>query len=92
MDRFLGVPPAEKWKFVNAILGMYGGPDTNDPRHLRTRADHQLLLDWPLLESILQDAGFVGVENVSATVRDRHTEAWAHVVDQFSLIVVAHKP
>ncbi|MGH3609013.1 MAG: hypothetical protein ACRDRD_13110 [Pseudonocardiaceae bacterium] len=92
MERFLAVEPAQKWKFSQALLGMYGGPDVSAPEQIRTTSDHQLLLDAPLMLDLVRGAGYVDAEDVSGKVGDRHTEAWAHEVDQFSLVVTARKP
>jgi len=92
MERFLTVAPPDKWRFINALLGMYGGPETSSPQQIASAADHQLLLDWPLMQSLFEESGFIDVEDVSSTVRDRHTDGWAHLIDQMSLVVAARNP
>ncbi len=74
---------------MSATLGMYSAPDIVGPDQIKTRADHQLLLTWPVLEMILRDSGFHEIEDVSESVRDRHTEGWSKVMDQISLVVRA---
>jgi SAM-dependent methyltransferase len=91
-NAFLAAPPAAKWPFIGAILGMYSSPDASGPQDIVTRADHQLLLDFPLVQAVLADAGFVDIEDVSSTVSDRHTQGWAPIMDQVSLVVRALKP
>jgi predicted SAM-dependent methyltransferase len=89
---FLLAEGHEKWKFMSAILGMYSAADATSPMDIRSLPDHKLLLNWATLEMILKDAGFVEIENVSAAVRDRHTEGWAAVVEQISLVARAINP
>jgi hypothetical protein len=62
------------------------------PTEVVSLPDHKLLLDWPTLEMLLAGAGFDPVENVSAFVRDRHTDGWSPVMDQISLVARAINP
>ncbi len=91
-QKFLEASGSEKWKFMSAILGMYSAADAAGPMEIKSQPDHKLLLNWPTLEMILSDAGFSPIENVSTSIRDRHTEGWAPVMDQISLIARAVSP
>jgi SAM-dependent methyltransferase len=86
---FLEAAPRDTWRLMSATLGMYSAPDIVRPDQIKTRADHQLLLTWPVLEMILRHAGFDEIEDVSTSVRDRHTEGWSKVMEQISLVVRA---
>ncbi len=92
MERFVEVSPPEKWKFMAALLGMYGNPDVAQPEQMRRPADHQLVFDPPLLIWLFQQTGFSDVRDVSDSVRDRHSEGWADVIDQISIVLTARKP
>lgn len=93
MEKYLSADPPEKWRYIALILGMYSfHPMAEGPTDIRTPSDHQQLLDWPLLSSVLEEAGFTEVTDLSATVRDRHSIAWAPIFDQVSLIVSARTP
>jgi SAM-dependent methyltransferase len=86
---FLKSAPRDTWSLMSATLGMYSAPDIAGPDQIKTRADHQLLLTWPVLEMILRDNGFDDVTDVSDSVRDRHSEGWSMVMEQISLVVRA---
>lgn len=85
---------AEKWSLVNALYGMYGGPEIARPEDIPAsrRSDHQAMYDFDLLESVLLAAGFSRVKDLTGKVRDRHVEAWAPLVDHYSLVVAAYTP
>lgn len=86
---FLESPPERKWPIIGSLLGMYCGPSATDPESLYLRADHQLVFDFPLLSWALTAAGFTDVVDLTGTIEDRHTIAWAEIVPQYSLIVRA---
>ena len=86
-SKFLQASGDEKWKFMSAILGMYSGAEVAGPKEVVSLPDHKLLLDWPTL-----GAGFDPVEDVSAFVRDRHTNGWSPVMEQISLVARAINP
>ena len=44
-----------------------------------------------ILICMLEEAGFIDVQDVSADVRDVHSEGWASVLPQISIIVSATK-
>lgn len=93
-DSFLLAAPSKKWALVNALFGMYGGPDINSPEDIPAeyRSDHQAMFDFDLLEHELIRAGFDSVVQLTDTATDRHTDAWVDLVDRYSLIVEATKP
>ena len=80
-------PVEKKWALMGAILGMYCGPEASSPADLRTRSDHQLAFDPELLRWSLEQAGFSGVTDLTAETSDRHTEAWAPLVEHVSLVM-----
>lgn len=88
---FLDNPPERKWTVMIPIFGKTshacdGEPDARDLER------HHVIYDFPLLEWVLLDAGFVRVENVSTEVTDRHTEKWRddELVPRLSLVVRAY--
>lgn len=91
MERFVEVEPAEKWKFMAALLGTYGNSSITRPEQIERPTDHQILFDPPLLIWLFAQAGFADVQDVSDLVRDRHTEGWSDSIDQISIIVTARK-
>jgi len=91
MASFRESPVEQKWRIMGALLGMYCGPQVARPEDLETGSDHQLLLDAELLAWAFERAGFEGVEDLTETVTDRHTEGWREVVPHFSLVVAAVK-
>jgi SAM-dependent methyltransferase len=86
---FERVSVPEKWPIMGSILGMYCAPDQQDPAQLRTRSDHQLILDEPLLRWAFDTAGFTAIEDLTGSVEDRHTDGWRDLVADYSLIVRA---
>jgi SAM-dependent methyltransferase len=91
MRAYICAPPKDKWRLIGALLGMYANAGVATPEELTADADHQLLLDAPLLETVLREAGFTGVRNISACVSDAHTEGWRDVVGRLSLVIEAYK-
>jgi len=89
---YLEAPVQGKWRMMAAILGMFCGPGVTDPRALRYNADHQLIFDAPLLRSVLEEAGFTNVTDLTEQVVDRHTDGWREIVPHFSLVAEATKP
>ena len=92
MQAFIDAPVEEKWPIMGSLLGMYCGPGQHDPRELELRSDHQLIIDFPMLEWAFTEAGFTDVADLTETVEDRHTGGWRDVVPHYSLIVRAVKP
>ena len=91
MRAYLEAPIERRWSLVGALLGMYANPEVMRPEDLRHPADHQILFDSELLICMLEEAGFIDVQDVSADVRDVHSEGWASVLPQISIIVSATK-
>ena len=91
MHSFERSPVEQKWRIMGAVLGMYSGPDIARPEDLDAQSDHQLRLDAELLFWAFESAGFEGMEDLTETVSDRHTEGWSDVVPHFSLVVAAVK-
>jgi SAM-dependent methyltransferase len=91
---FQAASGGRKWALVNALLGMYGGPDINNAEEIPVacRSDHQAVYDLPLLESVLLSAGFKEVRNLTGRIRDRHADAWQQIVPAYSLVVQAITP
>jgi SAM-dependent methyltransferase len=87
---YLAGDPARKWALIGSgLFGMYGNPkiaagEDLDPR--RHQPDHMALYDFALLEHELLRAGFDEVDDLTAMISDRHTEAWRFPI---SLIVRA---
>lgn len=92
---FCRAEPDGKWAPMVGLLGMFGPPDVShhtelDPTH--HAADHKIVFDFSLLRAVLEEQGFVDVVDRTGHEQDRHTLAWASVVDDFSLIVHATAP
>jgi SAM-dependent methyltransferase len=81
----------ERWTLSGALLGMYCGPDVSGPEELTANSDHQILFDGPLLLAALEEAGFQGLVELTDEVSDRHTDAWSHVVERYSIVVQGRK-
>jgi hypothetical protein len=92
MRAYLDAGPATKWSLIGALLGMYANPAVRSPAELVRPADHQVLFDLELLQTVLENAGFADVCDLSTGAADIHTEGWAPLVAQISLIVSASKP
>jgi hypothetical protein len=79
-DAFVRGTDQTKWALIGSgLFGMYGGPEVRGPQDLHTEAntaDHKAIYDFALLSSVLLQAGFAEVEDVTCTVKDRHDEAW----------------
>jgi SAM-dependent methyltransferase len=88
---FLDSPVETKWRTMGALLGMYCHPGVRAPEDLEVPSDHQLMFDWDLLSWAFTSAGFREVVDLTARVRDRHTEEWREVVPHFSLVARAVK-
>lgn len=89
---FGGASFREKWALANGLLGTYLPAQELDPDDFddeRNRPDHRALFDLPLLATLLRDAGFATVTDLTGVVTDRHDEAWAPFVDGYSLVVRA---
>ena len=91
MEAFVQAPVERKWPIMGSILGMYCSPDARDPRDLHLRSDHQLVFDAPLMAWALTEAGFAQVSDLTGLEHDRHTEAWAPLVPDYSLIFEARR-
>jgi hypothetical protein len=82
----------QKWALTNGLLGAYLPAQELDPDDFdddANKPDHRSLFDLPLLESLLHDAGFAKVTDLTGVVTDRHSEAWAPYVADYSLVVRA---
>lgn len=91
MHKFLTGSVHEKWLMSGALLGMYCGPGTAVPEGIQHRGDHQIVFDFELLDSVLQEVGFVRVTDKTTLRPDRHTVGWRSIVDHYSLVVEAKK-
>lgn len=94
-EAFLHGPTSKKWALMNAFFGYGSGPDVSGPDEvadIATQPDHCAIYDFALLESVLRDAGFFQIEDLTQVVNDRHTVAWADIVDRMSLVVRANRP
>jgi predicted SAM-dependent methyltransferase len=91
MRSFLESPVDGKWRAMGALLGMYCHADVRCAEDLEVPSDHQLMLDFELLSSSLESAGFEDVVDLTGKVGDSHTESWRNVVPHFSLITEAVK-
>jgi hypothetical protein len=77
---------SRRWMLSGALLGMYGSPAICGPKDIPSDADHQILLDRPLLFAALEEASFGDHEALTQTVSDRHTDGWKEVVDRCSIV------
>lgn len=89
---FSALPVEQKWPVMGSLLGMYCGPQSQDPRELQVRSDHQLIFDEPLLRWAFEQAGFEAITDLTGRVEDRHAAGWRDLVPDYSLIVEARKP
>jgi hypothetical protein len=71
---------------------MYANADVCRPHELTGPPDHHVLFDDELLCEVLAGAGFADIEDRSDREAEAHTEGWAPVVSQISLIFQARKP
>jgi Methyltransferase domain len=92
MNAYLHGPREQRWSVIGALLGMYANADVCGPHELTERPDHHVLFDDELLSEVLARAGFASLEDRSDRESDVHTEGWAPVVRQISLIFHARKP
>jgi predicted SAM-dependent methyltransferase len=90
-ERFATAAAVEKWPFMAAILGMYVAPDVRRPAQISWPATHQIIFDSDLLRSVLEEADFREVTDLTGRATDVHTEAWRPLVNHFSLIFEARK-
>jgi SAM-dependent methyltransferase len=81
----------QRWALIGYLYGMYCGPDVARPSDLVHRADHQAAYDFELIRSVLAEAGFSSIEDISSRVDDRHSVAWNRISGGLSLIVHAQK-
>lgn len=84
---------ALKWALIGSgLFGMNSGPSIREPEDFdeaRHQPDHKALYDFPLLRETLTNAGFSEIVDRTGHEADRHTEGWAGVVPDMSLIVHA---
>lgn len=85
---------ATKWAAMSAVFGMPCDPKIIDPSSVMgegERPEHRALYDLELLTSVLVQAGFGDVVDVSDEVVDRHTEGWDQMygIAKLSLVVRA---
>ncbi|MGH9127853.1 MAG: class I SAM-dependent methyltransferase [Acidimicrobiales bacterium] len=81
-----------KWLLTAALFGQHVGLEPNRGGVVADAVIHRAMFDFDLLRDTLAGAGFVGIEDLTATVSDRHTEGWSHVVPRISLVVRARRP
>lgn len=88
---FLDNPPEKKWTVMIPIFGKTSHARDGEP-DARDLERHHVIYDFPLLESVLLEAGFDRVEDASTEVTDRHTQKWRddQLVPRISLVVRAH--
>lgn len=94
LDAYTHGDAGKKWAVVNAVFGYYlpaGRVDPSDFLHASPRPDHMCMFDFDLLAGLLTSAGFDKVCDRSQVYVDRHDDAWAELVDKFSLIVEARR-
>jgi len=94
-ESFRSGTTATKWALMNPLFGYGSGPEAATPGQvadIRTEPDHCVVYDFSLLESVLRDAGFAEIEDLTRLVSDRHTLAWGEIVDRMSLVVRARRP
>jgi hypothetical protein len=89
MEAFQQAAISEKWPLMGSMLGMYCTPDDRDPSALQLRADHQIVFDRAVLEWALREAGFTEITDETEHLDDRHSLAWRHLVERYSLIMCA---
>jgi SAM-dependent methyltransferase len=87
-ERFVTGDDKTKWALMNAILGLYGGPEIAAPKDIDAsrEPDHRALYDFDLLADLLAGNGFSPIENLTGRVEDRHTLSWGF---PFSIVVHA---
>ena len=88
---FLENPPEKKWTVMIPIFGRTSHARDGEPDALDLER-HHVIYDFPLLESVLLEAGFDRVDDVSTEVTDRHTQKWRddQLVARISLVVRAY--
>lgn len=91
MSAYLSGGEVQKWRANAALLGMYANPSLAGPLDIKARADHQVIFDEELLESLLLRCGFLDVVNVTTEVTDVHTTAWSELVPHCSLVFRGHR-
>jgi len=94
LPAYLEGDPATKWAAMAAIYGMPCDPARLEPGARENggpQAEHRALYDFAMLETVLREAGFAAVEDLTDTVSDRHTEGWKqeYGIEKLSLIVRA---
>ena len=87
-------PDDRYWAVMSAVFGYGHHPEKmTSPASLTGAADHKLVFTTPLLCSLLRDAGFVDVEDVSGTdAHCHHTRDWSPYVEGLCLEVRARRP
>lgn len=91
-DAFNRGPVSAKWALMTAFFGYGNGPELSSPTQFGphpVEPDHRAIYDFPLLQQVLDDAGFSDVQDLTETVTDRHTEGWESLVPRMSLVVQA---
>jgi hypothetical protein len=81
------------WAAQSAIYGYGPGPeDSTGPECLGQRGDHRTLLTFPVLQSLLAQAGFSTIRDVSGENACYHLQGWAQYVPGLCLEVRALNP
>jgi predicted SAM-dependent methyltransferase len=87
-----GHPRRTFWPIQSAIYGYGMAPEeVSSPERLTNRADHRMLLTFPILRSLLEEAGFAQVEDVSGVDPCHHYVEWAPYISDLCLEVLAVK-
>lgn len=85
------VPPDRKWLLSGILFGLMVAPGMATPGSIPVsqEPEHRVAYDFDLLRHVFVEAGFSHVENLTGTVVDRHSEAWAELLADMSLVVRA---
>jgi predicted SAM-dependent methyltransferase len=81
----------KRWALMGALNGMYANHAVRDPKQLHQPADHQVFFDADTLRWVLSEAGLREIRDVSATETDVHSDGWAPLIENISLIFTAKR-
>jgi SAM-dependent methyltransferase len=80
------------WAIQNAVFGYYLHPSQGTgPERFRKRGDHRILFTFPMLRSLLEEAGFSRVEDISGAKPCTNMVEWSPYVPRPCLEVKALK-